>query len=54
MKQNKNAIVVLTRGYNELIKYNDLINRNNSITNVDNTTTDFIIFHEGNINEIQK
>lgn len=54
MEQNKNAVVVLTRGYNELIKYNDLINRNNSITNVDNTTTDFIIFHEGNITEIQQ
>jgi len=50
-KNNKKAIVVLTRGYKDIANYDDLIKRNNSIVNVNSTTTDFIIFHEGNINE---
>jgi hypothetical protein len=45
---SKKAIVVLTRGYQELSKYHSLIQRNNSITFKDKSI-DFIIFHEGNI-----
>jgi hypothetical protein len=52
---NKNAIVVLTKGYNHLSKYKDIINRNRYISvnfyqKLTNPTNyDIIIFHEGNI-----
>lgn len=46
----KKAVVVLTRGYNDINLYNDLINRNKSIElNLIDNTIDIIIFHEGNI-----
>jgi hypothetical protein len=48
--ENKNAIVCLTRGYDELNKYDTLINRNKSIHNMFNINDyDIIIFNEGNI-----
>lgn len=48
--ENKNAIVCLTRGYNELNEYNSLINRNKSIHKMFNINDyDIIIFNEGNI-----
>ncbi len=51
--KNKHAIVVLTRGYETVDKYNTLIQRNNSIYNMITTKTkhqfDIIIYHEGNI-----
>ena len=47
---NKNAVVVLTRGYNDIDKYGELINRNNYIgDNAKKKDFDFVIFHEGNI-----
>lgn len=51
----KSAIVVLTRGYNNILKYNKLINRNKHIAinfylKLENPENyDIIIFHEGNI-----
>ena len=42
------AIVVLTRGYDNVEKYGQLIKRNNSITYKDKSI-EFLIFHEGNI-----
>ena len=49
------AVVILTRGYKELSKYNDLIKRNVSISkNLINKNIDIIIFHEGNITENQQ
>jgi len=56
----KNAIVVLNRGYDDIYKYDRLINRNNNIYNKiilesKLNNFDFIIFHEGNIiNEQQE
>jgi len=50
----KTAIVVLTRGYTQIQKYNTLIQRNKHILkNLDETnkSIDNIIFHEGNILE---
>ena len=47
---SKNAIVVLTRGYDNLNEYNDIIERNISIyENLINKSIPIIIFHEGNI-----
>lgn len=52
---NKNAIVVLTRGYNNQEQYQYLITRNvkinENIINKTNEKFDMIIFHEGNISE---
>ena len=47
----KNAVVVLTRGYNDSRKYQSLIKRNISIALhlKDTQNTDILIFHEGNI-----
>jgi hypothetical protein len=53
MSISKKAVVILTRGYNRLEQYNSLIQRNNSITFQDKST-DFLIFHEGNILETHK
>lgn len=58
-KKNKNAIVVLTKGYITNEKYNMLINRNNLIYDkfyslVDPNNYDVIIFHEGNITKEQQ
>jgi len=58
----KHALVVLTRGFDNLENYNDLINRNISIYekyyNLLNETSrnlyDIIIFHEGNITTEQQ
>ena len=53
----ENAIVVLTRGYENIEKYEELINRNDAIYEVyynklsDPDKMDVIIFHEGNIND---
>jgi hypothetical protein len=48
----KKAVVILTRGYNDINKYTNLIDRNISIENNlnDKINTPIIIFHEGNIN----
>lgn len=56
---NDNAIVVLTKGYDDIKEYSMLIDRNNAIYDsiIDNkhllfktdVTYDFLIFHEGNI-----
>jgi len=51
--KKKNAIVVLSRGYNDIHRYNTLIKRNiniydNIISKVDDEF-DIIIYHEGNI-----
>jgi hypothetical protein len=60
MELHKNAIVVLTKGYNGNEEYQELIDRNNSIYNIfysliDNKENyDIIIFHEGNITEEQQ
>ena len=57
---SKNAIVVLTKGYDTNEKYETLIRRNNSIYDKyykllnDKTNYDIIIFHEGNISEEQQ
>lgn len=51
---NKNAIVILTRGYNELQKYNLLVQRNKSLENFYDKTIDCLIFHEGNISKKQQ
>ncbi len=50
----KNAVVVLTRGYDNLEKYDSLIKRNEAIftkfySKLKNVYFDIIIFHEGNI-----
>jgi hypothetical protein len=54
----KIAICVLSRGYNDVNQYNNLINRNISIErllhNKNNDNYSFIILHEGNINENQQ
>uniref|UniRef100_A0AB39J754 Uncharacterized protein n=1 Tax=Florenciella sp. virus SA2 TaxID=3240092 RepID=A0AB39J754_9VIRU len=43
------AIVVLTRGYSNIIQYNQLIERNKILEDTIISNTDYIIFHEGNI-----
>ena len=52
-KTEKNAIVVLTRGYTNILQYKTLINRNISISKnlnlLEKETIDILIFHEGNI-----
>lgn len=59
-ENSKNAIVVLTRGYDNNEKYNTLIARNNSLYDKyynllnDKNHCDVIIFHEGNISEEQQ
>jgi hypothetical protein len=46
------AVVVLTRGYKEISKYNKLILRNINIhKNLNDLSIEIIIFHEGNILE---
>jgi hypothetical protein len=56
----KNAIVVLTRGYQNNNEYQILIDRNKSIYDIfysklkDKTLYDIIIFHEGNITRDQQ
>jgi len=55
--ENKNAIVALTRGYNDLSRYDVLIKRNISIyekISVINNNFDVILFHEGNITDEQQ
>jgi hypothetical protein len=52
---NKNAVVILTRGYTEYEKYFSLIQRNKSINkNLNDKTIDIVIFNEGNISDIHK
>ena len=57
---DKNAIVVLTRGYNNNGEYGKLVKRNNAIydnyyKNIENKNMyDVVIFHEGNITEEQQ
>ena len=47
----KKTVVVLTRGYDDINKYRQLIKRNKSILkNLYDVSIDIIIFHEGNIN----
>jgi hypothetical protein len=54
-KVNKNAIVILTRGYDDIEKYFSLIQRNKAISqNLKDKTTDILIFNEGNISSFQK
>jgi hypothetical protein len=55
MNMSISAVVILTRGYRELFKYNDLIKRNVSISkNLINKNIDIVIFHEGNITKNQQ
>jgi len=50
--KNNKCIAVLTRGYDNLDKYIDLIERNESIQkNLKDKSIPVIIFHEGNIEE---
>jgi len=54
-KINKNAVVILTRGYNDIKKYFSLIQRNKSINkNLNDKSTDILIFNEGNITTRQQ
>lgn len=59
-ENSKNAIVVLTKGYEKEEDYEKLISRNESIYNKyynllnDKNNYDVIIFHEGNITEEQQ
>ena len=46
---NKNAIIILTRGYNKLEDYDLLIKRNKSLLKFYNSKIDYVVFHEGNI-----
>ena len=46
---NSIAIVALTRGYNEISKYNSLINRNKKLYEHYIENADYVLFHEGNI-----
>jgi hypothetical protein len=54
-KLNKNAVVILTRGYREYEKYFSLIQRNKSISkNLNDKTMDIVIFNEGNISDLHQ
>jgi hypothetical protein len=54
-KVNKNAVVILTRGYTDIKKYFSLIQRNKSISkNLKDKSTDILIFNEGNISFSQQ
>ena len=44
-----NAVVVLTRGYTDIIKYDELIKRNNALLKNYSNSLDYVIMHEGNI-----
>ena len=49
------CITVLTRGYQNINKYSDLIKRNKSIQqHLNNKNIDILIFHEGDITDIQQ
>ena len=48
-RNNKKAVVLLTRGYDKNVKYNTLCARNKEIEKNVQTDTDYIIYHEGNI-----
>ena len=48
----KLAISVLTKGYNDISEYSNLIKRNKHIeSNLNDLTIDILIFHEGNIED---
>jgi hypothetical protein len=49
MEENKNAVIILTRGYDTIEKYSDLIKRNKLIEYINEKKIDYLIFHEGNI-----
>ena len=49
MEENKNAVIILTRGYDTIEKYSDLIKRNKLIEYINERKLDYLIFHEGNI-----
>ena len=49
-----NAVVVLTRGYSDIIHYNNLLLRNKCLEKYYNENIDYIIFHEGNISDIHQ
>jgi hypothetical protein len=50
-----NCICVLTRGYNNIEDYSNLIKRNNHISaNLQDKSIDNLIFHEGNITDEQQ
>ena len=52
---SRKCIAVLTRGYEDLTKYQDLIERNESIhQNLQDKTIPILIFHEGNITQLQQ
>lgn len=54
-KVNKNAVVILTRGYSDINNYYSLIQRNKSINkNLKDKSTDILIFNEGNISLFQQ
>jgi len=47
-----NAIICLTRGYDDLSKYDTLIARNDAIEKFFGTKYPILIFHEGNITQV--
>lgn len=47
----RNAITCLTRGYNELDKYDTLLKRNDALYQFFSDKYEYVIFHEGNIPE---
>lgn len=52
---SRKCIAVLTRGYEDQSKYQDLIERNESIRkNIQDQTISILIFHEGNITPSQQ
>ena len=48
---SKNAVVVLTRGYPNRERYAALLKRNEKLQEYKDDNLDYIIFHEGNIDE---
>ena len=50
-KTNKQAIVVLTRGYTEKNQYQWLLQRNKYLEKYYNSNIDYVIYHEGNISK---
>jgi hypothetical protein len=55
MSISRKAIAVLTRGYEDQTKYQDLIERNHSIhNNLQDKTIPILLFHEGNITPTQQ
>ena len=50
----RNAIVCLTRGYQNIEQYEMLIKRNNALYSFFGEKYDYLIYHEGNINHLHQ